>query len=503
MSEVGIVSGSNVDKPSPPSPALPHKGGGSYILVYGLSADPIHQQHVDLVVNATQALLTRGVALAKIMLIPVYRRNPTGPRPKDDLPDTFEHRLAMCQLAAAEIAQRLKDLAIPVEASRIEEELAKGREAPNYTVETLSALQAREPGMGLIFLLGSDLVSGGQPELGRWREPEKLGQIALLAVCPRPGYPPNTAFLDALRRQGAQIVVLEEVATQDIATSAIKQRLEAGEDALRLAEEGLLPMPVARYIHEHGLYTGQTAGDRPLSTELQPSLVRRPLNWGEPGCRHPLVTVDVVIFTLRHDDLLVLLIQRRHPPFEGLWALPGGFVGPEETLEEAALRELEEETGVRDVYLEQLYTFGDPGRDPRGRVITVAYFALVPSAEIEVRGGSDASTARWWSVYHLPELAFDHARIVNYALTRLRYKLEYTAVGFQLLPDEFTLSDLQRAYEVILGEKLDKRNFRNKLRKAEVVEPVNRRRESKGRPAQLYRFRPDAVAEIKARRLFP
>ncbi len=472
-----------------------------YVLVYGLSAHPIHQQHVNLVVDAARALVARGYALAKIILIPVYRRNPTGPRPKDDLPGTFEHRLAMCQLAAEEIAHRLEDLAMQapplralarrVEVSRVEETLAKGREAPNYTVETLSTLQAREPDTGLIFLLGSDLVAGDQPELGHWREPEKLGQIALLAICPRPGYPPNTAFLDALRRQGAQIVVLDEVETQDIATSAIRQRLEAGEDALRLAQEGLLPLSVARYIHEHGLYTRQTTNDRP------------PSSWGDQGCQHPVVTVDVVIFTLRHDDLLVLLIQRGHPPFEGLWALPGGFVGPDETLEEAALRELEEETGVRDVYLEQLYTFGDPGRDPRGRVITVAYFALVPSTEMEVRGGSDASTARWWSVYHLPALAFDHARIVNYALTRLRYKLEYTAVGFQLLPDEFTLSELQRAYEVILGEKLDKRNFRNKLRKAEVVEPVNRRRESKGRPAQLYRFRPDAVAEIKARRLFP
>jgi 8-oxo-dGTP diphosphatase len=491
MSEAGIASEANVDKPSPPTPALPHKEGGSYVLVYGLSADPIHQQHVALVVDAARALLARGYALTKIILIPVYRRNPTGPRPKDDLPNTFEHRLAMCQWAAEEIARCLEGLPLQVEVSRIEEELAKGREAPNYTVETLSALQMREPGVGLIFLLGSDLVSGDQPELGRWREPEKLGQMALLAICPRPGYPPNTAFLDALRRQGAQVVILEEVTTRDMATSAIRQRLEAGEDALRLAEEGLLPLPVARYIHEHGLYTGQTIDHTP------------PSPWGDQGCQHPLVTVDVVIFTLRHDDLLVLLIQRGHPPFEGLWALPGGFVGPEETLEEAALRELEEETGVRDVYLEQLYTFGDPGRDPRGRVITVAYFALVPSAEIEVRGGNDARAARWWSVYHLPELAFDHARIVNYALTRLRYKLEYTAVGFQLLPDEFTLSELQRAYEVILGEKLDKRNFRNKLRKAEVVEPVNRRRESKGRPAQLYRFRPDAVAEIKARRLFP
>lgn len=262
MSDVGIASRSNVNKPPLPSPnrggeregSLPHKGAGSYVLVYGLSADPIHQQHVDLVVDAARALAARGYALAKITLIPVYRRNPTGPRPKDDLPGTFEHRLRMCQLAAEEIAQRLETLPVPVEVSRVEEELAKFREAPNYTVETLSTLQAREPEAHLIFLLGSDLVAGDLPELGRWREPEKLGQIALLAICPRPGYPPNTAFLDALRRRGAQIVVLDEVETRDMATSHIRQRLEAGEDALRLGQEGLLPLSVARYIHEHGLY---------------------------------------------------------------------------------------------------------------------------------------------------------------------------------------------------------------------------------------------------------
>jgi 8-oxo-dGTP diphosphatase len=217
----------------------------------------------------------------------------------------------------------------------------------------------------------------------------------------------------------------------------------------------------------------------------------------------PSVTADVIIFTLRDDDLNVLLIRRKLAPFQGMWAIPGGFVNIDESLESAALRELEEETGVCDVYLEQLYTFGDLGRDPRGRVITVAYFALIPAPIIDPRAGDDASEARWWSMYDLPPLAFDHADILAYALQRLRYKLEYAAVGFELLPETFTLSDLQAAYEVILGEELDKRNFRRKILSADVIEETGGYRTGEGRPARLYRFREDAVAEVKARRLFP
>ncbi|HDQ71178.1 MAG TPA: NUDIX hydrolase [Chloroflexi bacterium] len=217
----------------------------------------------------------------------------------------------------------------------------------------------------------------------------------------------------------------------------------------------------------------------------------------------PSVTTDVVIFTLQDEDLQVLLIRRKHPPFEGMWATPGGFVNVDESLEEAALRELEEETGVRDVYLEQLYTFGAVDRDPRGRVITVAYFALIPAPDIDPRAGSDAAETRWWSIYDLPPLAFDHDAILSYALERLRYKLEYSAVGFELLPETFTLSELQAAYEIVLGEALDKRNFRRKILRADVIEETGDYRTGEGRPARLYRFRDDAVAEVKARRLFP
>ena len=215
------------------------------------------------------------------------------------------------------------------------------------------------------------------------------------------------------------------------------------------------------------------------------------------------VTVDVVIFALRYGDLHVLLVRRRRPPSEGMWSIPGGTIGLEEDLESAAMRTLEEETGLARVFLEQLYTFGDPERDSRGRVITVSYFAVLPTSDVVPRVTEDANHVRWWPVGDLPPLAFDHDSIVRYARTRLRYKLEYTAVGFELLPDEFTLSELQSAYEIVLGEKLDKRNFRRKILSAGVIERTETFRVGEGRPARLYRYREDAVAEVKARRLFP
>jgi 8-oxo-dGTP diphosphatase len=218
----------------------------------------------------------------------------------------------------------------------------------------------------------------------------------------------------------------------------------------------------------------------------------------------PAVTVDVVVFRLHEDLLKVLLIQRAFPPFKGKWALPGGFVNIDETLEDAALREMEEETGVRDVYLEQLYTFGGPGRDPRGRVITVAYFALI-SKDIAVHAGREAVNAGWHPVKKVPDLAFDHDRILAYALQRLRYKLEYSAVGFELLPEAFTLSELQKAYETVLEEKLDKRNFRSRILESGILAQTRRSRPApgQGRPARLYRYRKSAAKETKARRLFP
>ncbi|GAB4521159.1 MAG: NUDIX domain-containing protein [Anaerolineales bacterium] len=219
----------------------------------------------------------------------------------------------------------------------------------------------------------------------------------------------------------------------------------------------------------------------------------------------PALTVDVVIFTLQEGELRVLLVQRAQPPFQGMWALPGGFVNVEESLEDAALRELSEETGLAgECYLEQLYTYGDPQRDPRERVVSVTYFSLV-SGDRVLAGPekSDAQSARWLPVNDLPPLAFDHTEIVHYALRRLRYKLEYTAVGFELLPEQFTLTELQQTYEIILDEPLDKRNFRRRILEANVIEATDDLRSGPGRPARLYRYRKDAIAEVKTRRLFP
>ena len=201
------------------------------------------------------------------------------------------------------------------------------------------------------------------------------------------------------------------------------------------------------------------------------------------------VTVDLVIFTVREDALQVLLVRRGLPPFKGQWALPGGFVRERETLEEAARRELREETGVENVYLEQLYTFGDPGRDPRGRTVTVAYYALTPQAPL--RASTDAAEAAWFPAARAPRLAFDHAKILDAGLRRLRAKLGYTTVGFELLPPTFTLTDLQRLYETILERPLDKRNFRRKILSLGLLEPRGERRaRAAHRPARLYAFRP-------------
>ncbi len=220
----------------------------------------------------------------------------------------------------------------------------------------------------------------------------------------------------------------------------------------------------------------------------------------------PAVTVDIILFTFHSADLKVLLVQRKEEPFKGKWALPGGFVQMDEDLHAAALRELAEETNVSDVYLEQLYTFGEPDRDPRTRVITVAHFALLSadqSAQLNVQSNSDASDARWWSMYQLPELAFDHAPILQYALQRLRWKLEWTALGFLLLPAEFTLSELQKVYETVLNEPLDKRNFRRKMQAADVLEETGNIREGDHRPAKLYRFTAKAIELEQVRRRFP
>ncbi len=201
----------------------------------------------------------------------------------------------------------------------------------------------------------------------------------------------------------------------------------------------------------------------------------------------PAVTVDITVFTVRNDELNVLLIKRAEKPFQGEWALPGGFVTEDEGLEEAAARELVEETGVCDVYLEQLFTFGAPGRDPRGHTVTVAYSALIPSDNLELTASTDAEGVAWFAIDKLPVLAFDHDEILEVALDRLVAKLEYSTIAFQLMPEAFTLTELQHVYELIERKEIDKRNFRKRILALNAIEPTGEeKREGPHRPAKLF-----------------
>jgi len=201
------------------------------------------------------------------------------------------------------------------------------------------------------------------------------------------------------------------------------------------------------------------------------------------------LAVDCVVFGLDENDLKVLLIQRSLQPFQHTWALPGGFVRVDETLDEAARRELAEEAGVTDVYLEQLYTFGKLDRDPRERVVTVAYYALAKLSDHRLRAATDAMGVGWFGLDDLPKLAFDHEEIIAVAQDRLRCKVRYAPVGFELLPPRFSLTQLQRLYEIILGTELDKRNFRKKILATElIVETDELEQNVRHRAARLYRF---------------
>jgi 8-oxo-dGTP diphosphatase len=220
-----------------------------------------------------------------------------------------------------------------------------------------------------------------------------------------------------------------------------------------------------------------------------------------PNHKRVGLTVDCVVFGLDERwELRALLIERDIEPFRGRMALPGGFVLEGETLEDAARRELREETGVSDVYLEQLYTFGDPGRDPRGRVISVAYYALVKPEAHRLQASTDARSAAWFRATAAPPLAFDHDKILAVALERLRGKVRYRPIGFELLPPEFTLTQLQRLYEGILERDLDKRNFRRKVMSMGLLIDTGRQEfGAPGRPAALYRFDREKYQEWERR----
>ena len=212
------------------------------------------------------------------------------------------------------------------------------------------------------------------------------------------------------------------------------------------------------------------------------------------------LTVDCVVFGFDEGELKVLLIQRALDPFKGKWALPGGFVRVDETLDDAARRELEEEAGLKGVFLEQLYTFGTVDRDPRERVVSVAYYSLVKLAAHETKAATDAADAKWFPISQLPKLGFDHANIVSTALARLKGKVQYQPIGFELLPPKFTLSQLQHLYEAVLETDLDKRNFRKKVLGFSLLVALKETRMfGRHRPAQLFRFDADKYAKLKKR----
>jgi 8-oxo-dGTP diphosphatase len=208
------------------------------------------------------------------------------------------------------------------------------------------------------------------------------------------------------------------------------------------------------------------------------------------------VAVDVAVFTVQNARLELLLLRMKRAPFEGKWALPGGRIGMEETVEDAAARELEDKTGLSEVYLEQLYTFSDPARDPGGRCISVAHLALIPPTA-QLRTTDKYSGIGWFPAERLPPLAFDHRAISAAAIRRLRAKLEYTNVAYSLLPLQFTLGELQRLYEAILGKPLDARNFQRRIQVIGLVEETGHMRTGQAhRPARLFRFRVRKPMEI-------
>lgn len=213
---------------------------------------------------------------------------------------------------------------------------------------------------------------------------------------------------------------------------------------------------------------------------------------------HPAVTTDVVVFTILAGRLNLLLVKRANPPYKGDWALPGGFLDIDEDLDTCAARELEEETGVSGVYLEQLYTFGATHRDPRERVISVTYYALVPEHAVATpRAASDAADVGWHAFDELPELAFDHDQIIEMAHRRLVAKLDYSTIAFQFMSDTFTLSELQCVYETLLNQPLDKRNFRKRILSLDLIKETGKlRRTGKHRPAREYRVKHPRRVEI-------
>ena len=212
------------------------------------------------------------------------------------------------------------------------------------------------------------------------------------------------------------------------------------------------------------------------------------------------VAVDAIVFGYsKQDGVSVLLIQRKYDPYKGSWAIPGGFVLENESLEEAVERELFEETGIQVNYLEQLYTFGEPGRDPRQRIISVAYFGLVKTSQYqELKASTDAENAKWFSIKRIPQLAFDHKEILSVAITRLRAKISYQPIGFELLDKKFPFSDLEKLYTALLDREINRRNFSKKILSFDFLEETGEltKPEGKGRPSKIYQFNQKRYKEL-------
>ncbi|MFH1669018.1 MAG: NUDIX domain-containing protein [Candidatus Woesearchaeota archaeon] len=210
------------------------------------------------------------------------------------------------------------------------------------------------------------------------------------------------------------------------------------------------------------------------------------------------LTSDAVVFTIMGDALKILLIKRGKPPFEGMYALPGGFLRDGETFEQGCTRELAEETNVSDIFLKKLNVYDAVDRDPRGRVITTAFLAIIDAERVRLEASTDAVGAGWFDVYSLPNLAFDHEQMIADALEELRYEIQISNIAVQLLGNKFTLSQLQAAYETILDTKLDKRNFRKRIKELDVLAPLKETvMEGAHRPAQLYRFKSKKYVLLK------
>lgn len=214
------------------------------------------------------------------------------------------------------------------------------------------------------------------------------------------------------------------------------------------------------------------------------------MNTNEKQYPNTSITIDVLIFTIENNILKVLLVRRANKPFEGEWAIPGGFVQSNESLEDAAKRILVDKAGVFDAYLEQLYTFGNPKRDPRGRIVTVSYFSLIPWENLKSPASDRVTENSWFEVSKVPKLAFDHNEILNYAIKRLQIKAGYSNIVYGLLPEQFRLSDLQKIYEIVLDKKLDKRNFRKKMVSLGFLKATGKKEvDGAHRPAMLYQFK--------------